>query len=120
MGSAEVIYDKREQLQQIKDYLLPGEQLYAVFDLKGAGTGYLGITDRRIVFMDRSFIRKRKSIVTIPYNRITALGCGDEEGVVFKSSELTIIAASHEFEYEFRGIDKARKAYELIASNICQ
>ena len=70
--------------------------------------------------MYQPFIRKRKAMVSIPYSRIMALGCGDEEGTFFKSSELSIIVGSREFEYEFRGIDKARKAYDLIAPHLCK
>jgi len=41
--------------------MVPGEALYAVYDCKGAGTGFIGITDRRIIFYDKRFMRKIKA-----------------------------------------------------------
>jgi hypothetical protein len=40
------IFDRREQLEQIQSGLLEGEQVIAVYDAIGAGTGFLGLTDR--------------------------------------------------------------------------
>jgi hypothetical protein len=41
---ADVQYDKKEQLQKIEAALLEGESVEAVFDMKGGGTGFIGIT----------------------------------------------------------------------------
>lgn len=43
---AEVQFDKKEQLDQITPWLLQFETLYAVFDCKGAGTGFVAITQQ--------------------------------------------------------------------------
>lgn len=51
---ADVIFDRKEQLQKIQRLLVPNETLYAVYDLKGGGTGFVGITDLRLIFMDSS------------------------------------------------------------------
>lgn len=50
------IYDKKEQLEKIDSGRLPGETIYAVFDMKGGGTGFLGITDKRIIIYDKTFM----------------------------------------------------------------
>ena len=39
---AQVVYDRKEQLQQIESGLMPGEQIIAVYDAIGTGTGFLG------------------------------------------------------------------------------
>ena len=46
MSAQEVIFDKQDQLDKIWDWVIPGETLYAIYDCKGAGTGFVGITDR--------------------------------------------------------------------------
>jgi hypothetical protein len=51
---SDVIFDKRDQLERIEASLLPGEEIEAVFDLKGGGTGFLGITSRRVIFQDNN------------------------------------------------------------------
>ncbi len=42
-AAAQVIFDRPDQLEKIRSGLLPGEEIEAVFDLKG-GSGFMGIT----------------------------------------------------------------------------
>ena len=58
---ADVIFDKQDQLERIEASLLPGEEIKAVLDLKGGGTGFLGITSKRVVFQDNNFLQRMMS-----------------------------------------------------------
>ncbi|MBK8430196.1 MAG: hypothetical protein IPL28_02375 [Chloroflexi bacterium] len=116
----DVIYDKKDQLQKIEAHLVTGETLYAVFDMKGGGTGFVGITDLRLIFMDQSFVRKSKAMVSLPFSKITAVGSDDSGGIIFGTSKLIVLAGSRDWEFEFRSNDKAHKAYELIMRNLLQ
>jgi hypothetical protein len=107
------IYDDKDQLERITAYCIPGENLYAVFDCKGGGTGFVGITDQRIIFYDQGFFSKKKSMISIPYNQVIGIASVDE-GMIFKTSEITLITAAGKFAFEFRGGDKAHKAYAFI------
>lgn len=118
-GTPHVIYDRPDQVEKIAAALLPGEQLEAVFDMKGGGTGFLGITDKRLIVYDKSFLRKMKAVVSIPYSRVHTVAAKDESGLFtgrgfYASSELIVTTSAGEFEFEFRGADKAHKAHELI------
>ena len=115
------VYDKKEQLEKLQANLIQGEQVYAAFDMKGGGTGFLGITNYRIVVYDKSFMRKMKAIVSVPYSRIYLVAAEDENGMMsgrgfFGSSKLALKTAGEEFEFEFRGSDKAHIAHNLILS----
>jgi len=106
----DIIVDKKEQLEKIEDYCLPHETLRAVFDMKGGGTGFIGITDKRVIFYDKAFTHKKKAMVTIPYNRIHAVSSEDDSGRLLKhgffaSSILTLHAGDDSFAFEFRGGD---------------
>lgn len=119
----EVYYDKKEQLQKIQAALLPGEILQAVYDMKGGGTGFIGITSKRVIIYDKTFMRKMKALVSIPYSRITSIAAEDESGLLtgrgfFASSNLALKAGTQEFEFEFRGADKAHHAHNLILSHM--
>ena len=70
---ANVAYDRKEQFQQIQSGLLEGEQIIAVYDAVGTGTGFIGLTDRRVIIQDRSFVGKRYAITSIPYSKITSV-----------------------------------------------
>ena len=109
----EPIFDKKDQLTRIQAYLIQNENLYAVFDCKGGGTGFVGITDQRVIFYDQGILLKKKSMVSIPYNQVIGIASVDE-GIVFQTSEITLITAAGRFGFEFRGGDKAHKAYAYI------
>ena len=112
-------FDRREQFQKIEAALLPGEDVLGVFDMKGGGTGFLGITSLRVIIYDKAFARKTKSMVSIPFGRITSIAAEDESGLLtgrgfFASSKMELRASSEAFEFEFRGADKAHLAHDLI------
>jgi hypothetical protein len=65
--------DKLEQYDQIQTGLMPGEHILAVYDAIGAGTGFIGLTNRRVVIQDKSFVGKKVAITSIPYARITSV-----------------------------------------------
>jgi len=45
--------DNKKQLERIQKHLLKSETLYAVLDLKGIGSGFIGVTDKRVIFYDQ-------------------------------------------------------------------
>src|SRR5262245_51811704 len=77
----EIYFDKKEQYEKIASSLLPNEQILAVFDMKGGGTGFLGITTKRLVIYDKSFLRKMKAVVSIPLSRVQTIAAQDESGL---------------------------------------
>jgi hypothetical protein len=111
------IYDNKSQFERVAAYLIPGEVLAAVFDCKGGGTGFVGLSDRRLIFYDQGVLLKKKTMVSIPYNQIVAVASGDE-GVIFQTSEITIITAAGRFVFQFRGADKAHWAYRYILDQL--
>ena len=114
---ADVIFDKEDQLKRIQQYIIPRETLVAVYDCKGAGSGFFGITDQRIIFYDQAFFRKKKSMISIPYNRVIGISSSDE-GTFLKTSEIVLITAAGNFSFEFRGADKAHRTYRYIMNQI--
>lgn len=112
-------FDNKGQLDRIQSGLVENETLYAVYDMKGGGTGFMGLTDRRVVLQDEGVLRKRRSLVSIPYGQIAMVASADEGGMMHKSSNLTIItSAGKEFDMEFRSSDKAERAYRYIIMHL--
>ena len=117
----DVLYDNKGQYEQIVPMLLDGERLEAVFDCKGKGTGFIAITDKRVMFYDKEFLRKRKTLVSIPFSKVDAVASVDEGRQVFgTTSELVVKAGVENYSFEFRGGDKAGKAYTLIMSALLE
>jgi PH (Pleckstrin Homology) domain-containing protein len=111
------VYDIENQLKRIQAYVIPGETLLAVYDCKGGGTGFVGITDRRLIFYDETFVTGKKAMVSIPYNQIIGVASADE-GVVFQTSEITLMTAAGNYTFVFRGADKAHWAYAYIIDQL--
>jgi hypothetical protein len=112
-----VYYDNKGQYERVRAYLIDGETLSAVLDVKGGGTGFIGLSDRRLIFYDQGILLKKKSMVSIPYNQIIAVASADE-GVIFQTSEITLVTAAGRFTFEFWGAEKAHRAYRYIMQQI--
>ncbi len=113
------MYDKKDQYEKIASGCLPGEQIIAVLDMKGGGTGFIGITNARLIVYDQAFMRKNKAVVSIPYSRITSIAAEDESGLFsgrgfFSSSKVTVTFSGGSYDFEFRGADKAHFAHNAI------
>lgn len=114
-------FDKQEQVDQVTPWILQDEALHAVFDCKGSGTGFVGITNKRVLFYDKAFLGKRKALTSVPYRQITAVSSIDEgRGLFGTSSELVVKTGSEAFSFEFRGGEKAQRAYALIMGELLQ
>jgi hypothetical protein len=121
--SVQVIFDRQDQLEQIEAGLLPGEEIEAVFDVKGSGTGFVGITSKRIIFQDNAWVVKSTAVVSIPYSRIHTVAAEDSVSLLtgrgfFSSSRIIITSSAGPRVFEFRGADKAHIAHDLILRQI--
>jgi len=120
MATSGPVFDRQEQLQQVEAGLLDGEQIFAVYDLKGGGAGFLGITSRRLIVYDRTYLIDRQAVVSIPYTRIVTVAAEDHPNPLagrgfFSSSRLVLaLVGDRQYEFDFRGADKALHAHNLI------
>jgi hypothetical protein len=119
----DVIFDKRDQLEKIEASLLPDEVVEAVLDLKGAQTGFLGITSKRVIFQDNNFLQRMKAMVSIPYDRIHTVAAEDDAGWLsgrgfFAEGKIVIGTSSGEYEFEFRGADMGHQAHNMILAHV--
>lgn len=118
---AEPIYDRKEQYEQVASGLLPGERIIAVYDAVGAGTGFMGLTDRRVIVLDQSFVGKSVALVSIPYGRISSVAVVSNKswvGSFFSTSSIAVNVATKTYVVDFRGTDKAHHAHNVILNGI--
>jgi hypothetical protein len=115
------VFDKQDQLDKIASGLLEGEQLIAVYDAIGAGTGFIGITDRRVIVQDNSFVGKKVAVTSIPYSRITSVSVLSNKsmmGQFFSTSSIAVHSSGQTYEVEFRGNEKADHVHQVILWHI--
>ena len=67
------VFDKQDQFNKITASLLQGEFVLAVYDCIGAGTRFVGITNRRVIVQDNSFVGKKTALTSIPYAKVSAV-----------------------------------------------
>ena len=122
--SCNMYVDKQDQLEKIEAVCLPDELIRAVFDLKGRGTGFLGITDKRIVYYDKEFMKNRKALVSIPFSRIASVASEDNSGffihkgfLVSDTLAITLMGGDVKM-FEFRGGEKAHLAHMIIMEHL--
>ncbi len=122
--AGDMYVDKKDQLEKIEAVCLPDELIRAVFDLKGRGTGFVGMTDKRIIYYDKEWLKNKKALVSIPFSRISAVASEDNKGFFitkgfFVSDTLAITITGEGVKtFEFRGGDKAHRAHMIIMEHL--
>ena len=114
---ADPIYDRKDQLKQIEELLLDGEQVIAVYDAVGVGTGFIGMTNKRVILKDKSFIGKKVALTSIPYTKISAVSVAANRSIAgqwFSSGQLALHVGKDIHEVEFRGDKKTYHTHQVI------
>jgi hypothetical protein len=115
--AVQIAFDKQEQLDKIVSGLLPTEEVYAVYDAIGAGTGFIAVTSLRVIMQDNSFVGKKVALTSVPYGRVTAVSYVSDKSMFGKfasTSSIAITAGSKVYEVDFRGDEKARHVHDVV------
>ena len=113
----QVPHDKLDQLEKVQAGLIQGESLLAVFDCTGVGTGFVGVTDKRVVLQDNSFVGKRQAVISIPYRQVQAVSFVSDKsmfGSFVSSSTVALTSGGVVREATFRGVDKAKYVHDTL------
>jgi Bacterial PH domain len=113
----EIAFDRQEQVDQIRSGLMPNEVPVAVYDCTGAGTGFVGVTNMRIILQDKSFVGKKVAITSILFDRVTSVSMVSNKswaGSFFSSGSIAINVGAQTYTADFRGTEKAQHVHNLI------
>lgn len=117
MTQAQPMFDKTDQLERIQSGVMQGERVIAVYDAIGAGTGFMGVTDKRVILQDNSFVGQKIALTSIPYSRVIAVSFVSNKSMLGKftsTSEIAIAVSGHTYEVEFRGNEKAKHIHDIV------
>jgi hypothetical protein len=115
------VFDKRDQLDTVAAGLLDGERIVAVYDAVGGSTGFLGLTDLRVVLQDTSVSGRRTAVTSIPYSRISAVSLVADRDVLGRSAgagAITLTVGAQTWEVGLRGDDRARHAHDVVLGHL--
>ena len=122
-SAVKVAFDKQDQLAQIQGTLLPGETLYAVYDCTGAGTGFVAVTNFRVILQDKSFVGKMVAVTSVPYRQVQSISIVSNKsamGSFFSSGSLAITAGGKDHVAEFRGTEKVKHIHDVVMHHLLQ
>jgi hypothetical protein len=117
MSTASIPHDKPDQLQKVLAGLIQNEQVFAVYDCIGAGTGFVGVTNLRVILQDNSFAGGKSAVTSLPIRSISAVSFLSDKsmfGKHFSSAAIAITAGSTVREAAFRGGEKAKHVHDTI------
>ena len=83
----------------------------------GVGTGFIGLTTRRVIIQDKSFAGKRVAITSIPYSKVSSVSVVSNKswaGQYFSTGIIAITVGQHVYEVEFRGSEKTHHVHNVI------
>lgn len=116
-----VPHDRPEQLTMMQEGLMPGETLLAVYDCIGVGTGFVGLTDRRLILQDKSFIGKKVAITSVPYKNVRSVSVVSDKALMKwgSTSSIAVDVGGTPITADFRGEQKAHHVHSVILHHIC-
>lgn len=116
MGFFDKVNNKIEEnlKNQLASFLLPGEQVEHFFIAK---EDFGALTDKRVIFVDRKITSSKKTIIGIPYPKIS--GAGLTKGGAFTiTKEVVIMVGSHSMEIETYNEQQALEIFKRITERI--
>lgn len=112
MSQNAVPHDELDQLQRVVEGLIQGEQVFAVYDCTGADTGFVGVTNLRVIVQDNSFLGGKVAVTSLPIRSITAISFVSDKSL--HPATIVIQTGSVVREATFRGTDKAKHIHDTI------
>jgi hypothetical protein len=116
------VFDKQDQFSKITANLLQGEFVLAVYDCIGAGTGFVGITNRRVIVQDNSFVGKKTALTSIPYTKVNGVSFVSDKSIwgFASTSSISVSAGGREHLADFRGEQKAKHVHDVVLWHMMQ
>lgn len=115
------IFDKQDQYDKIASGLMEGEEVLAVYDCTGVGTGFVGVTNKRVILQDNSFVGKQVALSSVPYSKVNSVSFVSDKSMLgrFASSSTIALHVGGEVKTAtFRGEEKARYIHDTVLRHI--
>lgn len=103
-----------KHMQEVKRYLLEGEQVQQLF---GLVTDWVAVTPIRLIFVNGSWSDTRNTITSIPFSRIQAVHLS-KGGFMKFSKDVKVSISGHDFEMKFLDSENAMEMYNTILERI--
>lgn len=115
--TAAIPHDRDDQLERVLAGRLEGEEVYAVYDCTGTGTGFVAVTSLRVILQDNSFVGGKTAVTSLPVRAVSSVSFVSDKsmlGKFFASATIAITAGSVVHEATLRGAEKAKHLHDTI------
>lgn len=111
-------FDSAAQLQVVQDSLLENEQLYGVYASTSPGIALVGVTNKRVILLDRAFPGGRVALVTVPYKGVVSVSYVSTDDEPIFSSTIALQVGRTFYEFTCRSEQQASDVHDLISYHI--
>lgn len=118
MSARSPSFDSTAQLEVVRDSLLENEQLYGVYASTSASIALVGVTNRRVILLDRSFPGGRVALTSVPYTRVTSVSYVSTDDEPIFSATIALQVARITYEFRCRSEQQASDIHDLISWHI--
>jgi len=107
--------NEEKHAKAAEELLIEGEKLQRTFGLMN---DFVALTNKRIIFVDKTYLSAKKSVVSIPYNNIEEVILGIS-GTFSLTNEIGIVTKSHKHVLKFTKTADINGFHKSILAKIC-
>ena len=108
-------FDSAAQLEVVRDSLLENEQLYGVYASTSAGVALVGVTNKRVILLDRAFPGGRVALITVPFKAVTTVSYVSTDDEPIFSTTIALQVGRTFYEFTCRTEEQAADVHDLIS-----
>ena len=113
-------FDSSAQLEVIQNSMLENEQLYGVYASRSAGVALVGITNRRVILLDRAYPGGRVALMTVPYKAVTTVSYVSTDDEPIFSATIALQVGRNFYEFTCRSEQQAADVHDLISWHVLE
>jgi len=108
--------NKKKHIEQAEEFLFEGEELISTYGLM---VDFVAFTSHRMLFVDRSFMTKSKSVVvTIPYQKIEEIAI-EKTGFFSFANTIEVATKTETHALQFLKDTDIMEVYRELSRRIC-
>ena len=111
-------FDSSAQLEVVRDSLLENEQLYGAYASTSAGIALVGVTNKRVILLDRAYPGGRVALMTVPFKAVTTVSYVSTDDEPIFSSTIALQVGRTFYEFTCRTEQQAADVHDLISWHV--
>jgi hypothetical protein len=100
---------------EVTQYLMPGEEIQGIYTQL---IDYVCMTNKRILFVHKTWTSKKQAVVSVPFSKITAVSFVKGTGIISIRDEVEISVGSQNYEFQLFKEDNPVQFYNQLVQRI--